>query len=168
MELYNVMNLLCFFKSADFYSLEIIPSLFLQVLHTHYSSKAKLTLYLCKAVGSSAAAVTFRFCQRGKERRKARNCFPTCFHFCSPKHISYFSLFASAFRISKQWKLAAGVEKRESCVLSVGKFLFIQTTWSFPPERNWLRNTVSMRSSDHWTGESMVKTEITEWFAENV
>jgi len=47
-----------------------------------------------------------------------------------------FSLFTPVFRISKQWKLAAGVGKRESCVLSVGKFLFVQTTWSFPPGRN--------------------------------
>lgn len=90
MELYNVMNLLCFFKSADFYFLEIIPSLFLQVLHTHYSSKAKLTLYLCKAVGFSAAAVTFRFCQRGKETRKARNCFPTFSFLLSKTHFLFF------------------------------------------------------------------------------
>lgn len=105
-------------------------------------------------LGFSEATVTFRYCLGGKERRKARKCYPICFHFCFPKHISYFSLFASVFRISKQWKLAEGVGRRESCVLSVGEFLFVQTTWSFTPEGNWLRNTVSKRSADHWAGES--------------
>lgn len=166
MELYNIINLVYFFKSADFYYLEIIP-LVGKTYVPDMAQRPKATVSFCKAgvCRSHHYIHIFSWRQRKKE---SKNLLPHMFSFLLSKTHFLFSLFPSVFRISKQWKLAAGVGKRESCVLSVGKFLFVQTTWSFPPERNWLRNTVSKRSSDQWAGESMVRIMFTECFAENV
>lgn len=100
--LYNVINLLCFFKTADFYFFG--NNLFLLLLSKPLypvQLKDRRPLSPSARLGFSKSTIKFIFCLRGKTRRKARNCSPMCFHFCTPKHISYFSPFASVFRISK-------------------------------------------------------------------
>lgn len=98
--------------------------------------------YLSARLDLSEDTIMFTLCLRGKKRREARNCSPVCCHFFSPYTFPIF-WFTSVLRISKQWKLAAGWEKRESCVLSAGKTLgtnsVVLSTWKELIEKHCLQ-----------------------------
>lgn len=70
MELYNIMNLVYFFKSDDFSYLEIIPSLLQVKLVYLIWLRDQRPLLLSARLGFSEATITFRFFLEAKKEGK--------------------------------------------------------------------------------------------------